>query len=46
MVKRPKTVDMIEDVFAAGRDMAAVTWSNLLERLKKMGCGVNSKADA
>ncbi|WP_275533040.1 hypothetical protein [Lachnoclostridium sp. An76] len=32
--------------FAAGGDMATVTWSNLLERLKRMGCGVNFKADA
>ncbi|WP_162611166.1 hypothetical protein [Lachnoclostridium sp. An76] len=32
--------------FAAGRDMATVTWSNLMERLKRMGCGVNFKADA
>ena len=32
--------------FAAGRDMAAVTWSNLMESLKRMGCGVNFKADA
>ena len=32
--------------FAAGRDMATVTWSNLPERLKGMGCGVNFKADA
>ncbi|WP_275533041.1 hypothetical protein [Lachnoclostridium sp. An76] len=32
--------------FAAGGDMAAVTWSNLMERLKRMGCGVNFKADA
>ena len=31
--------------FAAGGDMAAVTWSNLMERLKRMGCGVNFKAD-
>ena len=32
--------------FAADGDMATVTWSNLLERLKRMGCGVNFKADA
>ena len=32
--------------FAAGGDMATVTWSNLMERLKRMGCGVNFKADA
>ncbi len=32
--------------FTAGGDMAAVTWSNLMERLKRMGCGVNFKADA
>ena len=32
--------------FAADGDMAAVTWSNLPERLKRMGCGVNFKADA
>ena len=32
--------------FAAGGDMATVTWSNLSERLKRMGCGVNFKADA
>ena len=46
MVKRPKTVGMIQDVFAADGDMATVTWSNLMERLKRMGCGVNFKADA
>ncbi|WP_275533013.1 hypothetical protein [Lachnoclostridium sp. An76] len=32
--------------FAADGDMATVTWSNLPERLKRMGCGVNFKADA
>ena len=32
--------------FAADGDMATVTWSNLMERLKRMGCGVNFKADA
>ena len=32
--------------FAADGDMATVTWSNLIERLKGMGCGVNFKADA
>ena len=32
--------------FAADGDMATVTWSNLPERLKGMGCGVNFKADA
>ena len=32
--------------FAAGGDMATVTWSNPMERLKRMGCGVNFKADA
>ena len=32
--------------FAAGGDVAAVTWSNLPEGLKEMGCGFNFKADA
>ena len=36
----------ISRVFAAGGDVAAVTWSNLPERLKRMECGVNFKADA
>jgi len=29
----------------AGGDVAAVTWSDLLERLKGMGYSVNFKAD-
>ena len=31
---------LFQGPFAAGGDMATVTWSNLLERLKGMGCGV------
>ena len=38
--------DPFDAPFAADGDMATVTWSNLPERLKRMGCGVNFKADA
>ena len=37
---------LFQEPFAAGGDVATVTWSNLPERLKGMGCGVNFKADA
>ena len=37
---------LFQELFAAGGDLATVTWSNLLERLKGMGGGVNFKADA
>ena len=29
MAERPKTVGLMQDVFAADGDMATVTWSNL-----------------
>ena len=40
-----KTADLFGAPFAADGDMVTVTWSNLLERLKGMGCGVNFKAN-
>ena len=40
------TMCLCVPAFAAGGDVAAVTWSDLPERLKGMGCGVNFKADA
>ena len=46
MSRGAKTADLFDVPFAAGGDVATVTWSNLLERLKGMGCGVNFKADA
>ena len=39
--KRPKTADLFEEPFAAGGDMATVTWSNLLESLNGREFGVN-----
>ena len=36
----------LTSVLRAAGDMATVTWSNQMERLKGMGCGVNFKADA
>ena len=35
-----------QELFAAGGDVAAVTWSDLMERLKGMEHGINFKADA
>lgn len=35
-----------QEFFAEGGDVAAVTWSDLMERLKEMEHGVNFKADA
>ncbi|WP_162611179.1 hypothetical protein [Lachnoclostridium sp. An76] len=46
MAKRTKTVKQMYRRRIQRGDMATVTWSNLPERLKRMGCGVNFKADA
>ena len=45
LTESPKTTPF-DAPFAAGGGMAAVTWSNLSERLKGRKHGVNCPADA